>query len=664
MTERGNSTNYKIDYKAPEHPLPDEIQDMERDETVCKFCGVSYLIHNEIKALEDKLKLTEERLKHLEGCEDREKEAWERAREAENNLVAVKSKLKEGDFKIETLQNQLMTLKPIKEELENLKIDRENQHATIQTYKEIIQQFHGIQNNLSSLKNDLYNFKTDCQRSNDSFYNNFDKVQAYISKINEADRSNQEIVESIQLRNTTLEKEIEKCRFNEKLSEDLDKWKNSAQNSEIRIGALNETVENLNNQIRLLQLEKNQGDHQSRTRISDLENIISQRRAKEASVEERCNFLENQVSETEKILEERIKECSELRRIQQERKNEEESARRQASLTNDKVNELLSEMQICKNDNEALKQEREVLITAHHNRMEELRESYRKKIAEAEKSPKQLEKLLETEKSRHAISLSKLENELKEQYDLQLQIQRQKHDKLLESYKNENRQQEYLILKNAQGKFEDEINHLHKKLAEAKAKNCENEAGFRREIEQLKAIIRTLESKQNQANASNDKVLRDFKEKNEKLEREIKMISEDLENKTNQLSKSRTEIQFLQETVRKECEERFELTEALNEAKEELLKLKRPAGGYSTSRSKVTTPRMSAPSTKEELVVFKKSKEVWTGNGRRHSTQSEPPRVNGEDINTVNVSFKADNDKASKNTPLGKILKPLNSSGK
>ena len=38
------------------------------------------------------------------------------------------------------------------------------------------------------------------------------------------------------------------------------------------------------------------------------------------------------------------------------------------------------------------------------------------------------------------------------------------------------------------------------------------------------------------------------------------------------------QILFLQETVRKECEERFELTEALSAAKEELLAFKRPAG--------------------------------------------------------------------------------------
>ena len=42
---------------TPQHPLPDEIRKMTRDDTVCQYCGVSYLIHSEIKALEEKLKV-------------------------------------------------------------------------------------------------------------------------------------------------------------------------------------------------------------------------------------------------------------------------------------------------------------------------------------------------------------------------------------------------------------------------------------------------------------------------------------------------------------------------------------------------------------------------------------------------------------------------------
>ena len=40
---------------------------MSRDETICRYCGVSYLIHNEIKALEAKLKVGAARLEWQVG---------------------------------------------------------------------------------------------------------------------------------------------------------------------------------------------------------------------------------------------------------------------------------------------------------------------------------------------------------------------------------------------------------------------------------------------------------------------------------------------------------------------------------------------------------------------------------------------------------------------
>ena len=47
---------------TPQHPLPEEIRKMTRDDTVCQYCGVSYLIHTEIKKLEDKLKVNSVKL--------------------------------------------------------------------------------------------------------------------------------------------------------------------------------------------------------------------------------------------------------------------------------------------------------------------------------------------------------------------------------------------------------------------------------------------------------------------------------------------------------------------------------------------------------------------------------------------------------------------------
>ena len=41
---------------VPEKELPEEIRSLPKEETKCKFCGVSYLVHHEVKALETQLR--------------------------------------------------------------------------------------------------------------------------------------------------------------------------------------------------------------------------------------------------------------------------------------------------------------------------------------------------------------------------------------------------------------------------------------------------------------------------------------------------------------------------------------------------------------------------------------------------------------------------------
>ena len=67
-----NTSNDNFTHYDPQHPLPEEIRSLPRDQTVCRYCGVSYLIHNEIKALEDKLRASEREVEYLRGRQDRE----------------------------------------------------------------------------------------------------------------------------------------------------------------------------------------------------------------------------------------------------------------------------------------------------------------------------------------------------------------------------------------------------------------------------------------------------------------------------------------------------------------------------------------------------------------------------------------------------------------
>ena len=85
---------FEKDFIKPEHPLPKEIQEMKRDETVCQFCGVSYLIHNEIKKLEDEIIQLKIELERYRGFDEREAE--------------LKSKLKEENEKLEQSQKDHM----------------------------------------------------------------------------------------------------------------------------------------------------------------------------------------------------------------------------------------------------------------------------------------------------------------------------------------------------------------------------------------------------------------------------------------------------------------------------------------------------------------------------------------------------------------------------
>lgn len=57
---------------TPKFPLPTDITNMSRQDTVCQFCGVSYLIHNEIKALEEKCRKLESDLAYYAGMSSRE----------------------------------------------------------------------------------------------------------------------------------------------------------------------------------------------------------------------------------------------------------------------------------------------------------------------------------------------------------------------------------------------------------------------------------------------------------------------------------------------------------------------------------------------------------------------------------------------------------------
>ena len=84
--------NERFERYTPQFPLPVDITTMSRQDTVCQFCGVSYLIHNEIKALELKCEKLEKELARYVNLPSREA-ALEESLEKERTLVRDLQKL-------------------------------------------------------------------------------------------------------------------------------------------------------------------------------------------------------------------------------------------------------------------------------------------------------------------------------------------------------------------------------------------------------------------------------------------------------------------------------------------------------------------------------------------------------------------------------------------
>ncbi|XP_052542064.1 protein LEKR1 isoform X5 [Tympanuchus pallidicinctus] len=105
---------------VPVHALPEAIQKMSRDQTVCKYCGVSYLILHEFKVMEEKIKAMEKEIKFYEGSLEREKGLQEELQSLYQDLERCRA---DGKSKTERITSLTMELKTKQDELKNVKED-------------------------------------------------------------------------------------------------------------------------------------------------------------------------------------------------------------------------------------------------------------------------------------------------------------------------------------------------------------------------------------------------------------------------------------------------------------------------------------------------------------------------------------------------------------
>ncbi|KAI2532120.1 leucine, glutamate and lysine rich 1 [Homo sapiens] len=107
-----------MDHHIPMHALPEEIQKMLPEEKVCKYCGVSYLILHEFKAMEEKVKAMEKEMKFYQGSVDREKRLQEKLHSLSQELEQYKI---DNKSKTERIYDVGMQLKSQQNEFQKVK---------------------------------------------------------------------------------------------------------------------------------------------------------------------------------------------------------------------------------------------------------------------------------------------------------------------------------------------------------------------------------------------------------------------------------------------------------------------------------------------------------------------------------------------------------------
>ncbi|KAI4589764.1 hypothetical protein MJG53_000813, partial [Ovis ammon polii x Ovis aries] len=90
---------------------------MSPEEKVCKYCGVSYLILHEFKAMEEKVKAMEKEMKFYQGSIEREKRLQEKLQSLSQDFEQCKI---DNESKTERIQDASMKLKSYQDEFQRV----------------------------------------------------------------------------------------------------------------------------------------------------------------------------------------------------------------------------------------------------------------------------------------------------------------------------------------------------------------------------------------------------------------------------------------------------------------------------------------------------------------------------------------------------------------
>ncbi|XP_061074077.1 protein LEKR1 [Conger conger] len=613
-----------------------EIQQMERSETVCRYCGVSYLILHEIQRLQERLQAGERELEACRGAAERERTLREELQEAGSRLAELQASNLEQAQRARCLDLQLAQNGA---RLESVSAERD-----------VTQQELGKARGRCQLLRGRRQLQVEALRKSQSL------LHTCLQELQEVQRNHTQLLShwegwSVRLLQTSRDADAERAEL-----------QRAAGGAQAEVTCLREELRELNDrlassEVRAQELEKqaqNQGELQ--TQLREVQTQLLELKEKVKSLHVNLQDSQSAKEHMETLLLNKAKETEELhfRQIQFEK---EQRARLSEDL-GEKEKTLLSCQQRCQSLQKELlngqRQEEEVTQqrvqvesenTALRISLQRAREEIStlteqseksalahqhtaQQLAEGLKQREQTEALLQKERAHAELHLKEKEQELR--LELELRIETEKSKELLQQYQRQaERLQKELpsLVQMATLELRGEVRAAEEKLREAQEGQAQQEE--RREQEALRLNRKLSELEQQLLQARED---------SQQGAVQLTELRQELELSKQESSALQEENALLQETVRRECEERGELTAALTLAREQLQEI-RHTPGQADRGPPLPGPRGPRGSTDSRTKEGEASAELRTsrqgrGGGRRGS-QVTLPRLHLEKTASV-----------------------------
>ncbi|XP_075274532.1 protein LEKR1 isoform X2 [Opisthocomus hoazin] len=584
---------------VPIHALPEGIRQMSRDETVCKYCGVSYLILHEFKVMEEKVKALEKEIKFYEGSIDREKGLQAELQSLYQDLEHYRADSESKTERIKTLTVELTNkqdeLKNMREDLQYFQEEKEAAYKQSQvlrntlehhcsTLNKAVSLFPFIRSELDSIKEVISSHLENWAAMKEEIFLQIRTVSK--DALTEIPKLNQRLAKS-QRENECLQEKVKHLTLVadtvELKTQQLQTSLQQGNELQSRCRELQKETLDLTNQVETIGLKLQkvtaEMDHYKKLlTVKSTELDVCQNELKKMKYEN--GISESRLMKELKEKEESLLICQQLcKHLQEEvaEKERKDDLKRRTGRSESELEALKALLSHTEEEVAMLKQER----------TEQLQETLRQKMRNEDNWREKMEIGLAKGEARHKEAILKVKEEARAELD----TERQKQQELITKYQRDHEELQQKIpglISSATNSLRMETEILEKKLQDAQIKLAEKDEDKEKEIQSLKRLITELEFQLTMEKNNNESFLDNMRKEIKQKSDELEMLTQEKTQLIQNLSQVQEENALLQETVRRECEERYELTAALTQAREQVLELKKLSGNFPLSPCSLT----------------------------------------------------------------------------